>query len=136
MSSGQVTAKDNRYAELRKEGKTHVKAWREAYSTKVPAIDAVPDHVRALVCGDSEEEFAEAHEIASNHELKVFWTTIMRDPNTSTAMRISAASELAKAKGVFAVASRKKPVEDKGLTPEQLQQKIAALLKERKETDE
>jgi uncharacterized protein YxeA len=58
MSSGPITAtaKDRRYAELRKEGKTHVKAWREVYSTKVPAIEDVPEHIRALVGGDSGEE--------------------------------------------------------------------------------
>ena len=131
MSSGPITAKDRKYAELRKT-EPHVKAWRQVYKTKPPAIELVPEHIRLLI-GSSEEEFAESHEVASNQELKIFWTTVMRDPKAKISERISAASELAKAKGVFAAGNRKKANEPTGLTPEQVQQKIDALLKERNE---
>ena len=131
MSSGPITAKDRKYAELRKT-EPHVKAWRQVYKTKPPAIELVPEHIRLLI-GSSEEEFAESHEVASNQELKIFWTTVMRDPKAKISERISAASELAKAKGVFAAGNRKKVNEPTGLTPEQVQQKIDALLKERNE---
>lgn len=131
MSSGQITAKDRKYAELRKT-EPHVKAWRQVYKTKPPAIELVPENIRLLI-GGSEEEFAESHEVASNQELKIFWTTVMRDLKAKTSERISAASELAKAKGVFAAGNRKKVAEPTGLTPEQVQQKIEALLKERNE---
>jgi hypothetical protein len=57
----------------------------------------------------------------------------MRDDKATMAMRINAASELAKVKGLFAAGNRKKVNEPSGLTPEQVQQKIDALLKERNE---
>lgn len=128
MSSGQVTAKDRKYAELRKT-EPHTKAWRAVYKTKPPAIEEVPEYIRLLV-GSSEEEFAESHEIASNHELKIFWTSVMRDAKATMAMRISAASELAKVKGLFAAGNRKKVNEEPKMTPEEMREKIAALAKE------
>ena len=128
MSSAPITAKDRKYAELRKT-EPHIKAWRQVYKTKPPAIELVPEHIRLLI-GSSEEEFAESHEVASNQELKIFWTTVMRDPKAKISERISAASELAKAKGVFAVANRKKAPEEKAMAPDLMKEKIAALAKE------
>ena len=127
MSVGQITAKDRKYAELRKQGLDHTKAWRQVYKTKPPSPGEVPEHVRALVGAESDDEFDTAHEVASNNELKVFWTDVMRDKNNPLAMRISAASELAKAKGIFAAASKKKPVDP---TPKMTEEEIKKKIKE------
>ena len=135
MSSRKITAKDRRYAEHRKAGEKHETAWRAAYKTKPPAVADVPEAILSLIGGDSIEEFESAHEIASIQELKIFWTEVMRDKTAKVSERISAAAELAKAKGLFAAANRKKPNEEPKLTDQQISERIAKHIKEMAENE-
>lgn len=90
----------------------------------------VPDKLLKLM-GSTVDEFTEAHSVASIQELKQFWTEVLRDKSANMAARISAASELAKAKGVFAAANKKKPVEKEPMSDVETKAKIAQLLLER-----